>query len=888
MFRLFFLCLICSSLSLFGQNELSIDFTKDLRACSVRSKGIFRGVLPKEWKSDFVNWNASEAESVLVTEQGRSFLRFTVRKAVHGAQFRMDSPSFRTGKVYRVEMTARSFLPDYSVALAIRQIAFPYTEYGKITDFQLPFGKWKKCVTYLHFEKMDPAPTIALLISEPGRLDLQSLKITETDLPVPREEGQTSIRPGKNARNFFRNSSLPLGLQSGWTFGRELQTSAFVSNQRGPTGEKAFCLSHAQIYSEPFQVADPSEENQVSFFYRGKGILRASLNQGSVLRLEPSETEWRRAVLQILPGKNPPPAYILSLYGKGAVLVDGFHAGLKGSSFARAGELEIALALPESDASIARIQFSDDPPEILYKIIGTLSKGVSLKAEGTDLYGRTLPLPIRNGRIDYSPLLKDHPYGQFRIEVSALRNGRRISPENELVVTRLQRPLHWGKDAPDSPFGGHAYPNAMMLTLLKAGGVNWIRLHDPGMEYIGWWSLEPEKGRWRFFDRELMLYRKHHLKLFAQLGTSPKWASGRGRFTREQPLKQFNNPYHDRFWVPDSLEEFARYVRTVAKRYDGVIDEYFVWNEPWGFGFLNGKYDPVRGVDRPDNIWKVFADLQKTAYRAVKSVNPAIKLSGFNTSAFPEWTEKVYQQGGVMESCDLIDYHVYTSRQNGFPGDPVSLSYQKAIGYIREKNHGSTIHPVYMSEGQGAPSGASRKNVWYAGLLKQTLPWKNTEDFRRLADLNTRFMISLFGQGVKRIFLYSQHSYRHFGRVPQYPVLIQADGYPHPQLVAHSALASRVEGKTFRRMVPLKEDVFAFLFEGEKCSFAAILPKRNCAAFLLSSRLPEVKGYDLWGNPLAFPVRENHCVFYVEAPVPAEKLLKALRVDDEKNGASGL
>ena len=575
MFRLFFLCLICSSLSLFGQNELSIDFTKDLRACSVRSKGIFRGVLPKEWKSDFVNWNASEAESVLVTEQGRSFLRFTVRKAVHGAQFRMDSPSFRTGKVYRVEMTARSFLPDYSVALAIRQIAFPYTEYGKITDFQLPFGKWKKCVTYLHFEKMDPAPTIALLISEPGRLDLQSLKITETDLPVPREEGQTSIRPGKNARNFFRNSSLPLGLQSGWTFGRELQTSAFVSNQRGPTGEKAFCLSHAQIYSEPFQVADPSEENQVSFFYRGKGILRASLNQGSVLRLEPSETEWRRAVLQILPGKNPPPAYILSLYGKGAVLVDGFHAGLKGSSFARAGELEIALALPESDASIARIQFSDDPPEILYKIIGTLSKGVSLKAEGTDLYGRTLPLPIRNGRIDYSPLLKDHPYGQFRIEVSALRNGRRISPENELVVTRLQRPLHWGKDAPDSPFGGHAYPNAMMLTLLKAGGVNWIRLHDPGMEYIGWWSLEPEKGRWRFFDRELMLYRKHHLKLFAQLGTSPKWASGRGRFTREQPLKQFNNPYHDRFWVPDSLEEFARYVRTVAKRYDGVIDEYF-------------------------------------------------------------------------------------------------------------------------------------------------------------------------------------------------------------------------------------------------------------------------------------------------------------------------
>ena len=316
MSRLFFLCLIFASIALFGQNELVIDFTKDLCASSIRSKGVFRGVLPKEWKSDFVNWNASEAETALISEQGRSFLRFTVHKAVHGAQFRMDPPAFRIGKVYKVEMTARSFLPDYSVALTIRQIAFPYAEYGKIMDFQLPFGKWKRCVTYLHFEKMDPTPTMALMISEPGKLDLQSLKFTETDLPVPREEEQTPIRPEKGARNFFRNSSLPLGLQSGWTFGRELQTSAFVSDQQGPTGENAFCLSHAQIYSEPFQTADSSVENQVSFFYRGKGILRASLNQGKALRLEPSETEWRRAVLLNPPEKTPPPAYVLSLYVK--------------------------------------------------------------------------------------------------------------------------------------------------------------------------------------------------------------------------------------------------------------------------------------------------------------------------------------------------------------------------------------------------------------------------------------------------------------------------------------------------------------------------------------------------------------------------------------------
>lgn len=33
--------------------------------------------------------------------------------------------------------------------------------------------------------------------------------------------------------------------------------------------------------------------------------------------------------------------------------------------------------------------------------------------------------------------------------------------------------------------------------MLKAIGANWTRLHDAGLDYIGWYHLEPRKGQWR-------------------------------------------------------------------------------------------------------------------------------------------------------------------------------------------------------------------------------------------------------------------------------------------------------------------------------------------------------------------------------------------------------
>ena len=70
--------------------------------------------------------------------------------------------------------------------------------------------------------------------------------------------------------------------------------------------------------------------------------------------------------------------------------------------------------------------------------------------------------------------------------------------------------------------------------MVKALGYNWVRLHDAGWEYTGWWWLERTPGTWTFRDDAIRRYRDQHLTILGQLGTAPTWASAAGRFAGQQ------------------------------------------------------------------------------------------------------------------------------------------------------------------------------------------------------------------------------------------------------------------------------------------------------------------------------------------------------------------
>ena len=315
---------------------------------------------------------------------------------------------------------------------------------------------------------------IYLYLGSAGTFDIVSLRLEECSAEEAANAGAKIFRPSPDLPNFLRNSRLPFGPQSGWNFDRKAAPDWRISEEPGPSGAPYLTFRDTSLSSEPFQVAEPGQEHFISFSYKGKG--KAVIPWRTVEL--PQSDSWKRVVLPILPGASLK-GFSFILIADGALSVDAFQVSRRRGEYSSAGECEVALALPESQTANARIQFEDEPPEIRYLLTGK-TDGVELAVTVADLYGRadsfTVAPKAPAGTIAFNRF-PDAPRGQFRVEVQARKDGKAVSPINELVVTRLSRPKYWGKFAPNSPFGIHALPNAQTLLTLKAGGINATRLH---------------------------------------------------------------------------------------------------------------------------------------------------------------------------------------------------------------------------------------------------------------------------------------------------------------------------------------------------------------------------------------------------------------------------
>lgn len=286
-------------------------------------------------------------------------------------------------------------------------------------------------------------------------------------------------------------------------------------------------MKRSVFFLNRFPQAIRSVRVTVSFSYRGSGKFAAVLmadGRRALARKElaPEEGKWKRAVLTArIPIRRL--AAVLKIQGKGKLHVDAFRVAEQGKAeYRMSGEHEISFFLPPSELSAARIQLEDEEPLLNYYLTGN-AEDVILKSSVTDLYGKTFALPDvkgKSGTLRYLPET-GKPYGQFRVEAQAFRNGKAVSGINEIIVTRLPRPVHLGKDAPDSPFGIHMNLSETSIRAMKAGGFNWVRLHDGARHLSCWYFVEPEKGKWHFADREIQAFRKNHILLYGQLGGSP-------------------------------------------------------------------------------------------------------------------------------------------------------------------------------------------------------------------------------------------------------------------------------------------------------------------------------------------------------------------------------
>jgi hypothetical protein len=883
------------------ESALSVDFSKVGEALHIKGKGAFDGPLPAECGPDFPLWNGSVVESQLLSENGKTFLRFDVKKSeAFGPFIKMPNPpdasKLELHGYYKVQITCRT--PDAPLKLIIRVQPSPYTVLWEDTTDRN--AGWVEETLYAYVEErnnqifggnvdLSKLPLNFRLSLKPGITDIAAIKLSK----ITKEEyiAAKSVgiwHPEKGQANLFRNSRFPFGLQSGWSISRDNFDGDVVSDPSmpGPSGYpslKIVARTGLSLYTEPFQSDDPSVKNHLTFACKGGGTWKVQIiGKGGVTKTFTASSEWKTEDIEFEPAPFEKAFSVVFSSSDATLYLDSLmaYSGNGPRPYASAGECEVALAAADSETAQARIQFSDTPALVKYGLTGSYSEA-TLKAKVTNIHGQERNLPdiklpksqeIHTGTFDFN-VFPEAPLGSFRIETWVERDSKRISPINELVLTRIRRPLYWGKDAPNSPFGDHIWPNTLAATSIKAAGVNWVRVFDTCMASTGWGWVERSKSEWKFPDNKVAIYRDAHLKILGYLGSAPTWASW---FSGQKSFF-----YFDLMYQPKDIDAFKNYVRTTATHYKGVIDEYQFQNEPWGANYWHKGYNPAtKSFDPGLSPALDYANLSRIAYEELKASYPEAILYGFNTarsSTSTEWTKGVYE-GGAYPYCDMMDYHYYANEPCGFPDDPATKYLQSAFAYVEEKEaqHAKPLKPVVMSEGNPTRSGiVSFKGQNDAtGLYKNTITWPSNDQSLRDSDWTCRYLLSHLSLGVKRIFLYSDHCYTHLLEPPAFPVLLGADGYPYPTLAAFSNLAWLLEDRVFVKRIEITDKVWGYLFEGRGESVAVISGKLDAHC-----TLPSVKNLtytDLFGNPIQGNAEYKGQILYAHTEQPVASLEKAL------------
>lgn len=822
------------------------------------------GTLPADWH-DNSNWAKAWINYLRLEEQGHGYQRIHVTKLEEGhCQITHPLPPLDTESFYQLSFRARS-RTALRAQFGVRQLHPPYLFKWDVSPSLKP--EWQEFSHEFRLEKSNEPVGFYIVIPGTGEVDLSSMSLTLRNRQLYIET--LKARPAGGPKNLVRNSRLPLGLPCGWALDRDLSDGDEVvidtdEGVLGPSGGPPLRVKFAStllntllledksekpivLYSAPFGVAQGFDAHVASLSMRGAEKAKLLvLCDGRVLAQKPfdlkSPDKWQRLEISFKPvllGR----AYGLRIEAAGKFWIDALQVerGEQATAYESAGACEVALACE----SPARVQFDDENAEIQYCVTGEPNRG-TLKTKVVNVYGEEAQLPgipltrefLQKGKLKYD-VEKDRALGPFRIE-AWVENAQheRISPFSEIVVYRLRRPRYWKKDALSSPFGAHTLSTTRHNLMAKAAGINWVRLHDAGTEYVGWYHLERSKGQWTFRDAEIARYRLHSLKILGALSTAPEWASH---------LDKKHNNYYDRFSEPKRMDDFANYVKTVVKHYKGSIGSWEVWNEPWLPQYFHTGFDAVKGAAHHgylhgDDPHASYAQLMKTAYAAAKSADSTALIAGFNTTAGGEpWTRGILAQDGLRH-CDAISYHHYAGGFAGASGDAIEQGWQQAIGPIVDKE-GRVPKPVWLSE--GSPTAGSIG----AGFYKHTLPYSDGEDVIDTSDRLCRFVVSLLGQGVQKVFLYSMHTHSYFGPKSEWRTLVTEEGYLHPCAAAHSAMAWQLEDTRCVRRAELAEGVAGYFFEGKERS-VAVLSRRPGGAALV---LPVGKGIevtDLFGNPV--------------------------------------
>ena len=240
----------------------------------------------------------------------------------------------------------------------------------------------------------------------------------------------------------------------------------------------------------------------------------------------------------------------------------------------------------------------------------------------------------------------------------------------------MPSPAH--ADAPDPRFGiAETFVNPAAATEAGAGYTRIVLRWDV-IQPAGPDDWKPANVPDPFIEAELAAGRQ----VVGLLIGTPLWACDASRGPEA---------CQDSRAVPD-MNHWAAFVRRMAQQYRGRISHWVIWNEP-----------DVWDMANPGSTWagsvEDYARLLKTAYLAVKDVDPAQQVLMAGQTYFWDWSH------GRRRYLDRLLDAIAAD-----PEAPAHGYYFDAIPYHLYFNPGQT--PGVLAEAGGAQEHGSRQGLW--------------------------------------------------------------------------------------------------------------------------------------------------------------------------------
>ncbi len=259
------------------------------------------------------------------------------------------------------------------------------------------------------------------------------------------------------------------------------------------------------------------------------------------------------------------------------------------------------------------------------------------------------------------------------------------------------------------------------LDLVKQGGFGYIR------QLLPWEAVEPVRGQynWQRFDILVEKAQAHGLQILLRVERPPPWSRYQVMEKLTESQKKLDSG------PPDNFEDYFSFIGQVARRYQGRVKYYQIWNEPnleseWN----NRQVEPAR-----------YVELLKGAYQQIKRVDPtalvlAAPLAPTDAPS-PNMNDLVYLEqmygSGASQYFDILSVQIY------------GLGYSPNFRYIQPDfsrkdlkrvnfNRPAAIHEVMIQQGDGAKAVWASEYGWIsvppalASAYKQAPFWGDSVD----------------------------------------------------------------------------------------------------------------------------------------------------------------